>query len=99
MIIIISNQNFNYCVSSYSVFFQKAQLVRRLIKEDFDKCFENVDVLLTPTAPSTAKTISECLDNTDPVIEYLNDLMTIPANLAGMYNISFILIFIINVCF
>ena len=68
----------------------KSQLVRRLIKEDFDRCFEEsgIDVLLTPTAPTEAKRLKEMYDEADPVTEYMNDLMTIPANLAGLPAIS-----------
>jgi len=75
---------------SYKEFFLKAQQVRRLIKEDFERCFQDdhIDILLTPTAPTTARTLEDALSNSDPVVEYLNDLMTVPANLAGIPAIS-----------
>lgn len=70
----------------YDAYYGKAQRIRRLIKEDFDKAFENVDVILSPTAPTTAFDIGSKLDN--PVQMYLNDIYTISANLAGICGIS-----------
>jgi aspartyl-tRNA(Asn)/glutamyl-tRNA(Gln) amidotransferase subunit A len=70
----------------YDAYYRKAQRVRRLISEDFMKTFENVDVLLTPTAPSAAFAIGKKMD--DPVAMYLNDVFTVPASLAGMPGIS-----------
>jgi len=70
----------------YDAYYMKAQRVRRLIAEDFKKVFENVDVILTPTAPSAAFAIGEKMD--DPVAMYLNDVFTVPASLAGLPGIS-----------
>ena len=70
----------------YDAYYRKAQRVRKLIAEDFRKAFENVDVLLTPTAPSEAFAIGEKMD--DPVAMYLNDVFTVPASLAGLPGIS-----------
>ena len=70
----------------YDAYYAKAQKVRRLIKEDFDRVFEEVDVLLTPVAPTTAFKIGEKVD--DPLSMYLSDIFTIPANLAGLPAIS-----------
>lgn len=70
----------------YDAYYLKAQRVRTLIAEDFTKAFENVDVLLTPTAPSPAFAIGEKFD--DPIAMYLNDVFTVPASLAGLPGIS-----------
>ncbi len=70
----------------YDAYYRKAQRVRRLISEDFMKAYAQVDVLLTPTAPSAAFAIGENMD--DPVAMYLNDVFTVPASLAGMPGIS-----------
>ncbi|MCF4969168.1 Asp-tRNA(Asn)/Glu-tRNA(Gln) amidotransferase subunit GatA [Nostoc sp. CMAA1605] len=70
----------------YDAYYLKAQKVRTLIKQDFEKAFETVDVLVTPTAPTTAFKAGE--KTTDPLSMYLNDLMTIPVNLAGLPGIS-----------
>ncbi|MBD2138430.1 Asp-tRNA(Asn)/Glu-tRNA(Gln) amidotransferase subunit GatA [Anabaena sp. FACHB-1237] len=70
----------------YDAYYLKAQKVRTLIKQDFEKAFEKVDVLVCPTAPTTAFTAGE--KTTDPLSMYLNDLMTIPVNLAGLPGIS-----------
>lgn len=70
----------------YDAYYLKAQKVRTLIKEDFEQAFTKVDVLLTPTAPTTAFKAGEKI--TDPLSMYLNDLMTIPVNLAGLPAIS-----------
>ena len=67
-------------------YYRKAQQVRTLIRRDFDAAFESVDVLLTPTAPSTAFRAGAHAD--DPLAMYLADLLTIPANLAGLPAIS-----------
>lgn len=66
----------------YDAYYGKAQSARTLIQEDFEKVFTDVDVLLTPTTPTTAFTAGEKTD--DPVAMYLNDIFTIPANLAGL---------------
>lgn len=66
----------------YDAYYNKALCVRAKIAEDFRKAFEQVDALLTPTAPSTAFVIGANED--DPVKMYLNDIFTIPASLAGL---------------
>lgn len=73
---------------SYDEFFVKAQQLRTLIKEDFDACFRDVDVLLTPTAPSAACPLSSVTEASDPVQEYLNDVMTTGPSLAGVPAVS-----------
>jgi aspartyl-tRNA(Asn)/glutamyl-tRNA(Gln) amidotransferase subunit A len=70
----------------YDAYYIKAQRVRTLIADDFRKAFEDVDVLLTPTAPSAAFAIGEKMD--DPVAMYLNDVFTVPASMAGLPAIS-----------
>ena len=70
----------------YDAYYLKAQRVRSLIKQDFDSVFDNVDVLLTPTAPSDAFAIGE--NDDDPIKMYLNDIFTVPASLAGVPAIS-----------
>ncbi|SDC70985.1 Asp-tRNA(Asn)/Glu-tRNA(Gln) amidotransferase subunit GatA [Nocardioides lianchengensis] len=77
-----------YALSSgyYDAYYGTAQKVRTLITRDFDAAFEQVDVLVSPTAPTTAFELGEKLD--DPIAMYLNDLATIPANLAGVPGIS-----------
>lgn len=77
-----------YCLSSgyYDAYYTKAQKVRRLIANDFKLVFEKCDVLLTPTAPSSAFAIGENED--DPIKMYLGDVFTIPASLAGLPGIS-----------
>ena len=77
-----------YALSSgyYDAYYLKAQKVRTLIKQDFDRAFEDVDVLVAPTAPTTAFKAGD--KTTDPLSMYLLDLMTIPVNLAGLPGIS-----------
>jgi aspartyl-tRNA(Asn)/glutamyl-tRNA(Gln) amidotransferase subunit A len=72
-----------YALSSgyYDAYYGQAQKVRTLITRDFTDAFEKVDVLISPTAPTTAFKIGEKVD--DPVAMYLNDIATIPVNLAG----------------
>lgn len=70
----------------YDAYYVKAQQVRTLIAEDFRKVFADVDVLLTPTAPSAAFAEGEKMD--DPIAMYLNDVFTVPASLAGLPAIS-----------
>lgn len=70
----------------YDAYYAKAQKVRRLIKQDFTEAFEDVDVIVSPTAPTTAFDIGAKMDN--PVQMYLNDVYTISANLAGICGIS-----------
>ncbi len=77
-----------YALSSgyYDAYYGQAQKVRTLISQDFAKAFEQADVLVSPTAPTTAFPIGEKVD--DPMAMYLNDLATIPANLSGVPGIS-----------
>ena len=70
----------------YDAYYGSAQKVRTLIQRDFDAAFERCDVLATPAAPTTAFKLGEKLD--DPLAMYLNDLTTIPANLAGVPGIA-----------
>ena len=70
----------------YDAYYLKAQRVRALIARDFDRAFERVDVVLTPTAPSDAFAIGDLVD--DPIAMYLNDVFTVPSSLAGLPAIS-----------
>ena len=70
----------------YDAYYLKAQQVRTLIAEDFKRAYERVDVLLTPATPSAAFAIGEKAD--DPLAMYLNDVFTVPVNLAGLPGIS-----------
>lgn len=70
----------------YDAYYLKAQKVRTLIKQDFEQAFEDVDVLVSPTAPTTAFKAGD--KTTDPLSMYLVDLMTIPVNLAGLPGMS-----------
>lgn len=70
----------------YDAYYLKAQRIRTLIAQDFDNAFKQVDVILTPTAPSAAFAIGEKMD--DPLSMYLNDIFTVPVNLAGLPGIS-----------
>ena len=70
----------------YDAYYLKAQRVRTLIARDFVTAFEEVDCILTPTAPSAAFAIGE--KSEDPIAMYLNDVFTVPANLAGVPAIS-----------
>lgn len=70
----------------YDAYYKKAMQVRTLIREDFDQVFSKVDLLLTPTAPTTAFKLGEKAD--DPLELYLNDVFTVSANLAGIPGIS-----------
>jgi aspartyl-tRNA(Asn)/glutamyl-tRNA(Gln) amidotransferase subunit A len=70
----------------YDAYYGQAQKVRTLIKQDFDSAFAKVDVLISPTAPTTAFKIGEKLD--DPLAMYLNDVATIPVNMAGLPGMS-----------
>ena len=70
----------------YDAYYLKAQKVRTLIARDFAEAFSEVDVLLTPTAPSAAFAIGEKTD--DPLSMYLNDVFTVTVNLAGLPGIS-----------
>jgi aspartyl-tRNA(Asn)/glutamyl-tRNA(Gln) amidotransferase subunit A len=77
-----------YALSSgyYDAYYGQAQKVRTLVTRDFATAFEQADVLVSPTAPTTAFPIGEKVD--DPLAMYLNDLATIPANLSGVPGIS-----------
>ena len=77
-----------YALSSgyYDAYYRKAQQVRTLIKQDFDKAFEDVDVVVTPTTPAPAFKIGEKME--DPLQMYLTDILTISVNLAGVPGIS-----------
>lgn len=77
-----------YVLSSgyYDAYYAKAQKVRRLIQQDFKNAFSNVDVIVTPTAPTTAFEKGSKLN--DPIQMYLNDIYTISANLAGICGLS-----------
>ena len=77
-----------YVLSSgyYDAYYLKAQKVRRLIKNDFDEAFKTVDTILTPTTPSSAFAVGENIN--DPISMYLNDVLTVPVNLAGLPAIS-----------
>jgi len=70
----------------YDAYYGSAQKVRTLIQRDFDAAFAQADVLVSPTAPTTAFKLGEKLD--DPLAMYLNDVATIPANLAGVPGLS-----------
>lgn len=78
----------NYALSAgyYDAYYLKALKVRRLIKEDYDKAFEKVDVIVTPTAPTPAYRIGAMTN--DPLKMYLQDIYTVPLNLAGLPGIS-----------
>ena len=70
----------------YDAYYLKAQKVRQLISDDFRRAFEQVDVLIGPTAPTPAFEIGAKTD--DPITMYLNDIYTIGANLAGLPAVS-----------
>lgn len=70
----------------YEAYYLKGQKVRTLIRQDFEKAFKEVDVILTPTAPSAAFKIGE--KTNDPLAMYLSDIFTIPVNLAGVPALS-----------
>jgi len=70
----------------YDAYYLKAQRLRTLIAKDFEQAFEKCDVILTPTAPSAAFAIGEKMD--DPLAMYLNDVFTVPVNLAGLPGMS-----------
>jgi aspartyl-tRNA(Asn)/glutamyl-tRNA(Gln) amidotransferase subunit A len=70
----------------YDAYYRKAQKVRRIIKNDFDNAFKEVDLILTPTAPAPAFRLGE--KSSDPLEMYLTDIFTTSANLAGIPGIS-----------
>ena len=78
----------NYALSAgyYDAYYLKALKVRRLIKEDYDKAFQSVDVIVAPTAPTPAYKIGAMTN--DPLKMYLQDVYTVPLNLAGLPGIS-----------
>lgn len=78
----------NYALSAgyYDAYYLKALKVRRLVKEDYDKAFKDVDVIICPAAPSVAYKLGEKIDN--PLEMYLQDACTVPLNLAGLPGIS-----------
>jgi aspartyl-tRNA(Asn)/glutamyl-tRNA(Gln) amidotransferase subunit A len=71
----------------YDAYYLKAQKCRRLVANDFTEAFKSVDVILSPTTPGTSFKIGE--KTSDPIEMYLQDIFTIPANLAGLPGISF----------
>jgi aspartyl-tRNA(Asn)/glutamyl-tRNA(Gln) amidotransferase subunit A len=71
----------------YDAYYAQAQKVRTLIRRDFERAFESVDVIAAPVAPSTAFRLGEHSD--DPLAMYLEDVFTLPANLAGIPGITF----------
>ncbi len=77
-----------YALSSgyYDAYYLKAQKVRTLIKQDFENVFQQYDLILGPTVPTTAFKIGEKIN--DPLTMYLNDILTVPVNLAGVPAIS-----------
>lgn len=83
--------NFALSRKSYNSFYKKALQIRRLVRDDFKAVFDaasaSVDVILTPTAPGTAPSLAE-LQQMDPIHHYVTDIMTIPANLAGLPAVS-----------
>jgi aspartyl-tRNA(Asn)/glutamyl-tRNA(Gln) amidotransferase subunit A len=78
-----------YALSSgyYDAYYNQAQKVRRLIRQDFEKAFQEVDVIAAPIAPSTAFKLGEHTE--DPLAMYLEDVFTLPANLAGVPGLAF----------
>ena len=78
-----------YVLSSgyYDAYYKRAQKVRSLIKNDFDEVFKKVDLILTPTTPTPAFPLGS-KGTQDPVEMYMNDIFTVPANLAGLPAIS-----------
>ena len=77
-----------YALSSgyYDAYYLKAQQVRTIIRQEFESEFEKFDALVMATSPSTAFKLGEKMD--DPVQMYLNDVLTLPANIAGIPGIS-----------
>ena len=70
----------------YDAYYLKAQKVRKLIADDFNKAFKECDFIVTPTAPSSAFPLDK--KQNDPIKMYLNDVFTVPASLAGLPGIS-----------
>lgn len=70
----------------YDAYYRKASLVRELIRDDFTRAFQEVDIIVTPVAPSVAWKVGEKSD--DPLKMYLEDIFTVPGSLAGLPGIS-----------
>src|SRR2546430_6972072 len=70
----------------YDAYYVKAQKVRTLIKAEYDRVFEKVDALVTPTSPTVAFAIGAKVN--DPLAMYLNDVFTLPVNISGLPGIS-----------
>jgi aspartyl-tRNA(Asn)/glutamyl-tRNA(Gln) amidotransferase subunit A len=70
----------------YDAYYDKAQKVRQLIRDDYVKAFADVDLIITPTSPTAAFKLGEKAD--DPLAMYLSDILTTPASLAGLPAIS-----------
>jgi aspartyl-tRNA(Asn)/glutamyl-tRNA(Gln) amidotransferase subunit A len=70
----------------YDAYYRKAQKVRRLLKNDFSEAFKKVDIILTPTTPTTAYKLGE--KSSDPLEMYLGDIYTTSANLVGIPGIN-----------
>jgi aspartyl-tRNA(Asn)/glutamyl-tRNA(Gln) amidotransferase subunit A len=70
----------------YDAYYVKAQKVRTLIKQEFDRVFEKVDAIVTPTSPGVAFKLGQKVD--DPLSMYLNDIFTLPVNISGLPGIS-----------
>ena len=77
---------YSLSAGTYDAYYKKAQQVRTLIKQDFDKVLADYDVIVGPTAPTPAFKIGENVE--DPLTMYANDILTIPINLAGVPAIS-----------
>lgn len=77
---------YSLSAGTYDAYYKKAQQARTLIKQDYDKIFEQYDVIVGPTAPTAAFKIGQNID--DPMTMYANDILTIPINLAGVPAIS-----------
>lgn len=77
---------FSLSAGYYDAYFKKAGQVRTLIKQDFDKVFENYDIIIGPASPTVAFGLGENIN--DPITMYMNDLLTIPVNLAGLPGMS-----------
>ncbi|WP_413363773.1 Asp-tRNA(Asn)/Glu-tRNA(Gln) amidotransferase subunit GatA [Lysinibacillus sp. 3P01SB] len=77
---------YSLSAGTYDAYYKKAQQARTLIKQDYDKIFEEYDVIVGPTAPTAAFQIGQNID--DPMTMYVNDILTIPINLAGVPAIS-----------
>lgn len=77
---------YSLSAGTYDAYYKKAQQARTLIKADYDKVFENYDVIIGPTTPTPAFKIGENVN--DPLTMYANDILTIPINLAGVPAIS-----------